>query len=87
MGMPLLQSGISVLRETWDFNLDPVRLLVVHLVETSLIVFGCVALFSRFRLKLCRHPLARFAEVLHHSCELRRRQQPRAFLILHGASL
>ena len=48
MGMPLPQSGISVLRETWDFNLDPVRLLVVHLVETSLIVFGVSLYFPDF---------------------------------------
>lgn len=83
--MPLLQSVISVLRETWDFNLDRVRQLVVHLVETSLIVFGRVALFTQFRSRLCRHPLARFAEVYFHFCELRGLQRPRTFLILHGA--
>lgn len=66
MGMPLLQSAISVLRETWDFNRDPVRQLVVHLVETSLIVLGCVALFIRLQSKLFRYPLTRFAERLHH---------------------
>ena len=40
MGMPLLQSVISVLRETWDFNLDPVRQLVLHLLDTNLRLIG-----------------------------------------------
>lgn len=73
MGMPLLQFVISVLRETWDFNLDPVRQLVVHLVKTNLIVISRVGLSARLRSLLFGHPLDRVAEVYFHSCELRGR--------------
>lgn len=48
MGMPLLQFATSVLRETWGFDLVPVRQLVVHCVETILIVIGCVSSLPDF---------------------------------------
>ncbi|MDC7813852.1 MULTISPECIES: hypothetical protein [Pseudomonas] len=48
MGMLLLQSATSVLRETWGFDLVPVRQLVVHCVEMLLIVIGCVGSLPDF---------------------------------------
>lgn len=68
MGMPLLQSATSVLRQTWGFDLVPLRHLVVHWVDTILIVISRVGLSARLRLLLFGHPLARVAELLHHFC-------------------
>lgn len=69
MRMPLLQSATSVLRQTWGFDLVPLRHLVVHWVDTILIVISRVGLSARLRSLLFGHPLARVAELLHHFCE------------------
>lgn len=72
MGMPLLQSVTSVLRQTWGFDLVPLRHLVDHLVDhwvdTILIVISRVGLSARHQSLLFGHPLARVAELLHHFC-------------------
>lgn len=70
MGMPLLQSATRVLRQTWGFEFVLLRHLVDHWVDTILIVISRVGLSARLRWQLCGHPLARFAEFLHHFCEL-----------------
>jgi len=69
MGRPLLQSVISVLRETWDFEFVLVTRLVAHRAMAVLVVISCGSPSVRFRSQLFDR-YTRFAEVLHHLREL-----------------
>ncbi len=79
MGMPLLQSATSVLRQTWGFEFVPVTRLVAHWVTAVLVVISCGSPFVRFRSQLFDR-YTRFAEVLHHLRELHGCQVGGAFL-------